>query len=320
MGLTSTVTIWRYTYIPITVTLPLPFDLPLTCRKFNDSMACDVGAADEYLDGDGGFLKCIKDGSMELKDPEMHFLEFMPQQPGDDPDLLNIQTNFTVQHGSTMGLDANLPELTMDVYYSPTPLDESKRINATTYPGLEALSHVTVRQAELRGQTVTGLVFVQIDARGNERLSTITELIDDLLQTNINGPTDKGFFLYVQGPDLSGPASLIKRLLARMPMIRESSKARANTKKSKKMQNSRRYRVHAPVTALLSTCICNRSQQLPVARHQVHCRKLRVAEQDRPPLCRSAGTAGQDRVCRGRPLHRPPVPTRRGPSLCLGRR
>ena len=79
VGLKSTVTVWRYTYIPITVTLPLPFDLPLTCRKFNDSMACDVGAASEYEDDNGGFLKCIEDGSMELRDPQMEFLQFMPQ-------------------------------------------------------------------------------------------------------------------------------------------------------------------------------------------------------------------------------------------------
>ena len=106
---------------------------------------------------------------------------------------------------------------------SSTPLDESKRINATSYPGLEALSHVTVRHAELRGQTVTGLVFVQIDARGKERLRTISELVDDLVQTNINGPTGKGFFLYVQGPDVAGTSTLLKRMLAKMPMIRLSN-------------------------------------------------------------------------------------------------
>ena len=137
-------------------------------------MACDVGAADEYRDGDGGFLKCIEDGSMELKDPQMHFLEFQPQDR-EDSDTLEIRTNFTVQHGSTMGLNADLPLLEMDVFYSPIALDESRRITSTTYPEVKAISHATVRQAELRGQSVTGLVLIEIDARGKERLRCVTE-------------------------------------------------------------------------------------------------------------------------------------------------
>ncbi|GMH99266.1 hypothetical protein TrST_g2795 [Triparma strigata] len=201
----ATVTTWAFSYFPITITTPSRKE-PYSCRQINGtSTVCAVGKLNEFEQDD-----CVKEGEFPIIDPDIHSIEFVNST---EPNSIKLISNFTVAHGSTMDLFADLPTVTIDAFTtnSDNPYSESQRL-----PSNEVSSaRVSCHDGRMHGKWVTGIVEIEI-VGSDERIKVLQDVVSLLL----DGEDYPEVLLYIQGASDTGNLAFFQRILALMPTIK----------------------------------------------------------------------------------------------------
>eukprot|EP00520_Triparma_pacifica_P000169 CAMPEP_0118647698 /NCGR_PEP_ID=MMETSP0785-20121206/8750_1 /TAXON_ID=91992 /ORGANISM="Bolidomonas pacifica, Strain CCMP 1866" /LENGTH=1655 /DNA_ID=CAMNT_0006539819 /DNA_START=92 /DNA_END=5055 /DNA_ORIENTATION=- len=200
----ATVTTWAFSFFPITLTMPTRKEA-YTCRQVNASTICDVGTLDQFNE-----ISCVTPNEYPISDPTIHSINFVPSP---SPNSLKLWSNFTVDHGSSLQLYAQFPDISVAVYTTDSynPYSENDRLTDAYTP----IAIVNVVGARMHGKYVTGVVDVDVVGT-DDRIKELQDVVDILL----DGSDTPEVLLYIQGIADSGNESFLQRMLALMPTIK----------------------------------------------------------------------------------------------------
>jgi len=200
----ATVTTWAFSFFPITLTMPTRKEA-YTCRQVNASTICDVGTLDQFDE-----ISCVNPNEYPIEDPIIHSINFV-QSPS--PNSLKLWSNFTVDHGSSLDLYADFPDISVAVYTTDSfnPYSEQDRLTDSYTP----IAIVTVVGGRMHGKYVTGVV--EVDVVGtDERIKELQDVVDIILDDS----DEPEVLLYIQGIADTGNNAFLQRILALMPTIK----------------------------------------------------------------------------------------------------